>query len=213
MNFFKHYKNKPYRKIGEAVHSETLESHVVYECLYKNDIAKTWIRPKKMFEEKITVDGKQLARFQRIDADVKSFTLLEPATISIIVDLANRIFKTDQAQYIHSRLESESGFYLQIAYIESQPVGFKLGYRLGPELFYSWLGGVLDTHRGLGLAKQLMTNQIDWCRENGYKVITTKTRNQFQSMLLLNLKMGFSITGFEVAESISENRIWLEKRL
>ena len=61
-----HYKGKEYEVIGEAKHSETLEDFVVYRALYfsrkfgKNSL---WIRPKKIFLEKVEVSGKKVPRF------------------------------------------------------------------------------------------------------------------------------------------------------
>ncbi|MFA6215476.1 MAG: DUF1653 domain-containing protein [Patescibacteria group bacterium] len=61
---YQHYKNKNYRVIGVAKHSETLEELVVYEALYNNQVSKLWVRPKKMFLEKVEVDGKKMPRFK-----------------------------------------------------------------------------------------------------------------------------------------------------
>lgn len=67
---YKHYKGKYYLIIGEAIHSETLESLVIYKALYnskkfgKNTI---WVRPKKMFLEKVKVKGKKIPRFEFIN--------------------------------------------------------------------------------------------------------------------------------------------------
>ena len=44
-----HYKQKKYRVLGVARHSETLEELVVYECLYENPSGQLWVRPLKMF--------------------------------------------------------------------------------------------------------------------------------------------------------------------
>jgi hypothetical protein len=52
-----HYKGMPYQFLFYAVHSETLEQYVVYECLYPNETSKLWIRPRKMFEEDVYPAG------------------------------------------------------------------------------------------------------------------------------------------------------------
>ncbi len=59
-----HYKGKNYRIIGVAKHSETLEELVVYKALYNNKVSKLWVRPKKMFLEKVKVNGKKVPRFK-----------------------------------------------------------------------------------------------------------------------------------------------------
>lgn len=64
-----HYKNKKYRLVGVARHSETLEEMVVYEALYENNLGALWVRPKKMFMENVTVDGYSGPRFRHQDID------------------------------------------------------------------------------------------------------------------------------------------------
>lgn len=61
-----HYKNLPYLVVAVAKHSETLEDMVVYISLYDNKTSQVWVRPKKMFLEKIMVKGKKVPRFKYI---------------------------------------------------------------------------------------------------------------------------------------------------
>lgn len=61
---YRHYKGNEYEVIGVAKHSETLEEMVVYMALYGEHAL--WVRPKKMFEETVEVDGKKVPRFQLI---------------------------------------------------------------------------------------------------------------------------------------------------
>lgn len=66
---YRHYKGKFYEVIDTAIHSETLERMVVYRALYESkDFGKDqlWVRPEQMFNETITVEGKQVARFEYI---------------------------------------------------------------------------------------------------------------------------------------------------
>jgi hypothetical protein len=64
---YKHSKTGNLYKIHfVAKHSETLEGLVVYETLYDNPRSKYWVRPLAMFEEMVTIDGKQVPRFQFI---------------------------------------------------------------------------------------------------------------------------------------------------
>ena len=59
---YQHFKGNKYRVLGVAQHSETLEKLVVYQKLYGN--RGLWVRPLKMFLEKVTVDGKRVPRFK-----------------------------------------------------------------------------------------------------------------------------------------------------
>ncbi|MCX6740380.1 MAG: DUF1653 domain-containing protein [Candidatus Parcubacteria bacterium] len=62
---YKHYKGNEYEVIGLAKHSETLEDLVVYKALYGE--SQMWVRPLKMFEEQVVVDGVAVPRFKFIE--------------------------------------------------------------------------------------------------------------------------------------------------
>lgn len=67
---YQHYKGKQYQVISIAHHSETLEEFVVYQALYNSPEFgnnSLWIRPLKMFEEEIEIDGQKFLRFTRIN--------------------------------------------------------------------------------------------------------------------------------------------------
>ena len=64
-----HYKGKKYRVIGTARNSETLDEMVIYQAQYvSKEFGKNacWIRPKKMFEEKVKYKGKIVQRFKKV---------------------------------------------------------------------------------------------------------------------------------------------------
>jgi len=61
---YEHYKGKRYEVLCVAKHSETLEETVIYQALYGDkDI---WVRPLKMFEESVEVNGKSVPRFKYV---------------------------------------------------------------------------------------------------------------------------------------------------
>ena len=67
---YQHYKGNFYEVVGVAHHSETLEEQVVYRALYTHEIYgknSLWVRPKKMFLEKVVVGGKKVPRFTLIE--------------------------------------------------------------------------------------------------------------------------------------------------
>jgi len=61
---YQHYKGKRYQVIGIAKHSETLEELVFYKGLYGDN--QIWVRPVKMFLEKVEVNGEKVPRFRYI---------------------------------------------------------------------------------------------------------------------------------------------------
>lgn len=64
---YRHYKGKLYEVVGVARHSETLEEYVVYKALYQTEGQNIWVRPKTMFLENVTVDGKTVRRFAPVE--------------------------------------------------------------------------------------------------------------------------------------------------
>jgi hypothetical protein len=65
---YQHYKGKMYEVLGVAHHSETLEELVVYKALYETRFGRDslWVRPKAMFIENVSVDGREIPRFKFI---------------------------------------------------------------------------------------------------------------------------------------------------
>ena len=61
---YRHYKGSLYQVLHTATHSETEETLVVYRCLYGE--YGVWVRPLSMFAETVTVDGKEIPRFELI---------------------------------------------------------------------------------------------------------------------------------------------------
>jgi predicted GNAT superfamily acetyltransferase len=117
-----------------------------------------------------------------------------------------------EAKDIFAKLETKSAVVINIALVNSEIVGYKVGYELDKDKFYSWLGGVNPTYRGFGIASNLMEAQHQVLREKGYKVVQTKTMNSWRNMLILNIKSGFDIV-HTYTDKRDEIKIVLEKGL
>jgi hypothetical protein len=209
---FHHYKNKPYKFIGYAKHSETLEDMVIYETLYENNQGRIWVRPQKMFFEKVQLQNKLTPRFQEIPIVIESTTEVTAAQTETIRELSQKIFGEWDMEWFHSTLNNHKILHLAMASINGQYVGYKLGYGRNQKMFYSWLGAVSPEYRSLGIATELMRVQHGWCRENGYTKVQTETQNRFSSMLQLNIKTGFEIIGTHLS-SKGGLQIVMEKKL
>jgi hypothetical protein len=61
---YRHYKGKEYLALGVARHSETDEDFIIYRQDYGD--RGLWLRPKKMFQETVQVEGQALPRFRYI---------------------------------------------------------------------------------------------------------------------------------------------------
>ena len=64
---YRHFKGNEYEVIGIAKHSETLEEMVIYRALYGD--CGYWVRPKSMWNEEVTRDGKTYKRFEFVEEE------------------------------------------------------------------------------------------------------------------------------------------------
>ncbi|BDY06917.1 GNAT family N-acetyltransferase [Ferrimonas sp. YFM] len=103
---------------------------------------------------------------------------------------------------------------IQIAEVEGKAAGFKVGYALDEQQFYSWLGAVLPQFRGQGVAKTLLRAQESWAKEQGFKQINVKSRNRYPEMLRMLLGKGYHLVDMQKASDTPlDYRILLEKSL
>jgi cyclomaltodextrinase len=61
---YQHYKGNFYEVLDVARHSETMEELVVYRALYGE--RGLWVRPRAMFCESVTIEGKTMPRFRYV---------------------------------------------------------------------------------------------------------------------------------------------------
>lgn len=102
---------------------------------------------------------------------------------------------------------------LLIAYHNSEPIGYKLGYALNDTTFYSWLGAVVPNHRGQGLAQKMLLQQESWLQQHGFTAVQVKTMNRFRAMLAMLVKNNYAIIDLEKAPSFQDHKIRFEKLL
>lgn len=64
---YKHFKGDLYEVLGIGVCTETGQEYVIYNTLKQNTPSTLWLRPLKMFQEAVEVDGKVVPRFTLIE--------------------------------------------------------------------------------------------------------------------------------------------------
>ncbi len=64
---YRHFKGMEYEVLCIARHSETLEPMVVYRALYGE--GGLWVRPAAMWNETVTVNGREEKRFAPADSE------------------------------------------------------------------------------------------------------------------------------------------------
>ena len=140
---------------------------------------------------------------------------IEIGSAADIVALSKQIPEFEQAttlERLQSRLDGAVSLIL-VAKLEEALVGYKVGYQLTEETFYSWLGGVVPEHRKHGVATLLLNYQEKWVLNSGYKQIKVKSMNRFPGMFNLLISNGYEIVGIEESVCGSEGKIVFLKRL
>lgn len=115
-------------------------------------------------------------------------------------------------QEYERRLKGRSALILT-AYVDSFPVGFKIGYSLSDQVFYSWMGGILPQYRRSGLATHLMQYQENWCCQEKYRIIRVKTRAKHSGMRALLTRNRYREIDREKRTDAGETRLVFEKTL
>lgn len=86
---------------------------------------------------------------------------------------------------------------------EQKTVGFCIGYRRSPGVFYVNYLAVLSNFRGSGLGREMMLRQENFARAQKYQHIEFNTFNHFSRMLRLGLSLNYRPIGVEQHEGTS----------
>nr|WP_093060781.1 GNAT family N-acetyltransferase [Psychrobacillus sp. OK028] len=137
-------------------------------------------------------------------------SLPDAAILDCIVELHKDIFGTSDD--LINNIATKPRLLCITATSGAKVIGYKIGYALDNDKFYSWLGGVDTNFRKFGVGSTLMEKQHQYLKEQGYSVVQTKTMNKWRSMLVLNIKNGFDVIG-TYTDKKGLHKIILEKDL
>ncbi len=132
-----------------------------------------------------------------------------------IVAVSKQIPEFERAttlERLQSKLDGVVGLIL-VAKFAGIIVGYKVGYQLTADTFYSWLGGVMPEYRKHGIATLLLKHQEKWALNSGYKQIKVKSMNRYPDMLKLLISNSYEIVAVEDNVSGAEGKIVFLKRL
>ncbi|BDR14886.1 GNAT family N-acetyltransferase [Vibrio sp. STUT-A11] len=141
--------------------------------------------------------------------------LIREGTLEEALQVVTRVKEFTNEETIESmaqRLGDKNSLIL-VAEKNSSILGFKIGYELDDDTFYSWFGGVAPQARNEGVAQMLLEAQEEWVAEQGYKTLKVKSRNQFPAMLRLLLRNGYIIEKFEENVNLRESRVHFIKAI
>lgn len=98
-----------------------------------------------------------------------------------------------------------------LAWTREIPVGFKVGYRLDEQTFYSAKGGVHPSHRRKGIARALLHAMLDVVEQRGYaRFIYDTFPNKHPGMTILGLNEGFEVIRAGYSPQFQDYRLRFE---
>lgn len=107
----------------------------------------------------------------------------------------DRQFEIDIAKKILTLNDNPgSGFRLWIAEVDGLRAGSMAVSKLTEETAFANFVLVLNKYRGMGIAKSLMNNIIEHCRQSDFKTLRLETYSCLQDARELYISMGFAIT-------------------
>ncbi|WP_196158774.1 GNAT family N-acetyltransferase [Reinekea sp. G2M2-21] len=133
-------------------------------------------------------------------------------TVEEAFEVFKKVPELDQYLSIEQMREKiQDGALILVSENKGQLIGFKIGYPLNDNEFYSWLGGVIPEMRKLGSAKRMLALQEKIVRERSFTSITVKSMNRFRSMLHMLLANDYDITAVENYGNKDGERICFKK--
>ena len=141
--------------------------------------------------------------------------IVREGSLEEVVSVVEQITEFARKESVASLSERLAGKTSLILVAEEAGVllGFKIGYELDENTFYSWFGGVLPIARNKGVAQAQLDIQEQWVKQQGYQQLKVKSRNLFPAMLRLLLKNGYLIEKLEEKEDINDHRIHFLKKI
>ena len=121
---------------------------------------------------------------------------INPADVGTITHLYNTIFRPERDEaWMARRLEGRHKPLVTVARIDSDAVGFYIGYEKKPNTHRAWLIGVVPDMRRHGIGVQLLDAAADWARTEGYHFMRFEAPTRSHPVIHLALDCGFDITG------------------
>ena len=142
--------------------------------------------------------------------------VIEEGNLSHAIEIAQQIpeFEKPYSKSDYEKRLHNIKHLILTAYINDNPVGFKIGYETPTKQnFYSWMGGILLTYRQFGIANKLAKHQENWARKLGYNRIILKTRSKHKTMIQFLNKHNFIKIGTLPHNPDEESRILYNKIL
>ena len=115
--------------------------------------------------------------------------------------------------YFEDRLKGKDAL-ICIGLVDQNPAGFAICWTdVFNKWVYIWAVAVNQKYRKQGVMRAMLTFEENWAKKKGFHRIKLNVNNARREMLLANIKLGYSITGVELHETIDGCRVFFEKRI
>ncbi|MBM7072587.1 GNAT family N-acetyltransferase [Shewanella sp. 202IG2-18] len=145
---------------------------------------------------------------------IKAVTSLKDFNTQYLDELNKQIPELDTGISLTEieRRIADKPFLLLLAFVEGDIAGYKLGYEIDEKSFYSWVGGVAQDFRKIGVAETLLIAQENWVKEQSYQILKVKTQNRYNGMLSMLIKHQYQILNVNnESQDYSEYKMLLAK--
>jgi len=140
--------------------------------------------------------------------------IVGPDAVPLIARMYNQIYRPGRdADFFNRRFRGRFNILILLATLDELPVGFFVGFELKPNVFFSWLYGVLPEFRRQGIASQVMDAVHEWTTAHDYAVIRFECHNQHRPMLHLAISQEYDVVGLRWDADRGQNLLIFEKTL
>ena len=142
--------------------------------------------------------------------------IIKEDLIDVVVEITKSIFEFES---VYDKYHFESHYkkkdkLILVAYIDNIPVWFIVAYdKYDDKSIYCWMAWVKPKYRRLGVFSKLMQHLKAWTKDNNYKSIKLKSRNNRRAMLWYLIKEWYNMLEVYTYHQVKDNRILFEKEI
>jgi len=142
--------------------------------------------------------------------------IIKEDLIEVVVEITKTIFEFESIYYknhFEDHYKKKEKLIL-VAYIEEVPVWFIVAYnKYDDKSIYCWMAWVNPKYRRAWVFSKLMQYLTNWAKENNYKSIKLKSRNNRRAMLTYLIKEWYNMLEVYTYHQVKDNRILFEKEI
>ncbi len=146
-------------------------------------------------------------------ADAK-IDIISPNDLTLVADLYKQVFKpARETSFFERRFLGRHNPLVMVAAVDGDPVGFVLGFELKPDVFFTWLVGVVANVRRQSIGSQLLEAAQAWAAQHEYLAIRFECPSSVRPMLHMGIAHDYDIVGLRWDPDLATNLVIFQKSL